>query len=208
MRSVPLVAGCMLPDKGLCHALLGSAAHLDPVSGNCILSEQSICEICAMLGRKQGMTIDSESSLLCRLGQLGGQGMSPCLHFWRCGNGEKVKFSFCPPAKSFWQFSWGETNGMGSSWTLGNYLHIWVGKACWLTKRKWLWEAPPLKQVELSRFQLWTQGHAPDTLSQPWTPVFSVSPSHCTWAVSQLPITHQLPSEQTVDTYLYLQTEC
>lgn len=51
MRSA-LVADCMLPDKGLCHALLGSAAHLDLVSGNCILSELSIFELDAMLVRK------------------------------------------------------------------------------------------------------------------------------------------------------------
>lgn len=52
MRSVPLVAGCMLPDKGLCHALLGSTAHLDLVSGNCIHSQRAIYELGALMVRK------------------------------------------------------------------------------------------------------------------------------------------------------------
>lgn len=40
MRSVPLVAGCMLP---------GKTCHLDLVSGHCIFSKPSVCEIGAAL---------------------------------------------------------------------------------------------------------------------------------------------------------------
>lgn len=43
--SVPLVAGCVSLDKGICKALLGIAAHLDSVSGNCVFTELSICEL-------------------------------------------------------------------------------------------------------------------------------------------------------------------
>lgn len=45
---MPLVAGCVSPDKGICHALLGIAAHSDPVSGNYIFTKLSICELCAV----------------------------------------------------------------------------------------------------------------------------------------------------------------
>lgn len=42
----PLVAGCVSLDKGICHTLLGIAAHLDSVSGNYISTKSSICELC------------------------------------------------------------------------------------------------------------------------------------------------------------------
>lgn len=186
MRSA-LVADCMLPDKGLCHALLGSAAHLDLVSGNCILSELSIFELDAMLVRKTRNDSCSESSLLCRSGQLGGQALPPCLRFWSYRNGRGKILILSPWNEFLAIFLGGNKQGMASLWTLGNYLHIWVGKECWLTKRKWLWETSPLEQLELSQFQLWTMGQAPDTLFQPWTPVFllPISPELC----KQLPLT-------------------
>lgn len=37
--------GLCATGQGLCHALLGSAARLDLVSGNCILSELSVFEL-------------------------------------------------------------------------------------------------------------------------------------------------------------------
>lgn len=54
------VAGWVLPIRG--HAMV----YLDPVSGNCIFSKLSACEMLRYSWAKQGMTIDSESALLCR----------------------------------------------------------------------------------------------------------------------------------------------
>lgn len=65
-------------DRG--HAMV----YLDPVSGNCIFSKMSACEMLPYSWAKQGMTVDSESALLCRRGQLVGQGMLPGLCSWKC----------------------------------------------------------------------------------------------------------------------------
>lgn len=120
-------------------------------SANCLSLNLILC-----WWEKTGNDSYSETSLLCRLGQLGGQAMPPCLRFWSCGNGEGKILILSSWNEFLAIFLGGNKQGMGSLWTLGNYLHIWVGKECWLTKRKWLWETSPLEQLELSQF---SSGH-------------------------------------------------
>lgn len=53
IRSLYLWWQAVSLDKGICKALLGIAAHLDSVSGNCVFTELSICELCLVRRRNK-----------------------------------------------------------------------------------------------------------------------------------------------------------
>lgn len=128
MRSVPLVTGCMLPDK-TCH---------DPF-GPCFWSlhfQQAVCvwNWCCSGGKNKEWQLIPLAPCSVRPGHLAVQGMLPCLRFWKCGK-EKGKVFILSSWKTSLAIFLGENKQMDFSGTLRN-LFAYLSRQDMLTKKK------------------------------------------------------------------------